>query len=646
MNLAIKKRLISICFIIANTVTYSQYKLPETPSCLDTNISQNISVDDLIFRSKQNIDQDPLTSFCFLLQAQKTTIIKKEKELIARNADTIAYKLFSIAKYKEAIYFQSLSGYLWFELDSIKQYSKSLRRLGENFHRLGDIYNSLKYLNIANELNEVNNFKQEKYHTYLALAWTYIHVRNFNESKKNILLSKLMIDKKIIKANNYDYYYLFSTMSRAQDNIPLAMQYNDSAIAVAKKEKDTRLLALAISNKANFLIYTKGNIDSIIEKITYALKINKQMNDKNQLNSNYGVLAKAYLYGKNYSKAIEAANIGLKYAIETGNKFEVVIKYRVLKNAYREKGDYEKALFYSEKYNLLYKEVYGVNDFNEIFEVEQRSRERLNKNIITNLKITSKQNKKIYWLISIISILIFGGIVNYYVHLKNIQKRKSEALKEKLSYDLLQMEMEALRSRMNPHFLFNSLNSIKSYIVKNDSRKASNYLTKFATLMRMILNHSKEKVISLEEELKAINYYLEIEQMRLKDKFEYHINIDNSLDTSEIVVPPSIIQPFAENSIWHGFSKVENKRLLQLNVLSKNNAVIIEIEDNGIGRKEARLLKLKNNAYRSVGTNIIKKTVEVFKNENLINLDIKTIDLYTSEKKSKGTKVIITIKEV
>ena len=639
MNFRIK--IISIFLITVSFFAYSQHELPEFPSCLDVNIPQNISIDDLAFSSKQNIDKDPLTSFCFLLQAHKKTRAKNEKVLIANNADTISSKLYTGAKYKEAIYFQSLAGQLWYELDSIKQYSRSLRKLGENFHRLGDIYNSLKYLNIANELNEVNGFKQEKYNTYLALAWTYIHVRNFNESKKNILLSKLMIDEKIIMASNYDYYYLFSTMSRAQDNIPLAMQYNDSAIAVAKKEKDTPLLALALSNKANFLIYTKGNIDSIIGKITYALKINKEMNDKNQLSSNYGVLAKAYLYDKNYSKAIEAANTGLKYAIETGNKFEETIKYRVLKDTYKEKEDYKKAFFYSEKYNLLYKEVYGFTDFNEIFDVQQKSDERLNKNIITNLKITNKQNSQIYLLISVILMLIFGGIINYYINLKNNQKRKSELLKEKLSNDLLQMEMTSLRSRMNPHFIFNSLNSIKSFIVSNEVEKSVSYLSKFAKLLRYSINNSTIDFVNLSDEIRFLQDYISLENLRLLNAIDFKIETPEGLDFDKMLIPPLIIQPFIENAIWHGLSLKKGKGLLKLIILSNNKFLEIHIIDNGVGR-EASAAVNKNKIHISKGISITAERLEIFSKIYGLKKPFKIVDLKEDDK-AIGTEVIIKL---
>jgi sensor histidine kinase YesM len=329
----------------------------------------------------------------------------------------------------------------------------------------------------------------------------------------------------------------------------------------------------------------------------------------------------------------------------------VLISYDFLKEAYTQKKDFTNALKYSEKYNVLYKELYGTENSNRIFELQKENAEEISNNLINKLKnekklseLKSKQNKTNNWLIGIISLLLIGGIISYFKNLRKKQKQKNETQKQQLSHELLQMEMTALRSRMNPHFLFNSLNSIKSFITQNEPRAASNYLSKFATLVRMILDHSKEKTISLNDELKAIQYYVAIEKMRLKNTFECKLAIDKSIQLDEILMPPSILQPFVENAIWHGFANSKEKGILSIRVFPKNNAVIIEIEDNGIGRKNAAKFSLKKEKRKSSGTKIIENTVKVYKAEKLVDLSIETVDLHNNGI-AKGTKVIITIKQ-
>ena len=239
--------------------------------------------------------------------------------------------------------------------------------------------------------------------------------------------------------------------------------------------------------------------------------------------------------------------------------------------------------------------------------------------------------------------MLVSGVLLVFFRNKTNQKIKNEALSIKASNELLQMEMEALRARMNPHFLFNSLNSIKSFIIKNESRNASLYLSKFAALVRMILNHSKEKTISLHEELKAISYYIDIEKMRLKDKFEYHLLLDKAINLDEIEVPPSILQPFVENAIWHGFLGLTKKCKLSINVLQKDDNTLIEIIDNGIGREKSK--NLKSGKHKSAGLKIIDKTIEAYRNKDILDLEITTIDLFDDNDKPSGTKICIAIKK-
>ncbi len=659
-------KIVFVCvFCFLPITTYSQAEWPDIPQCDSISIPNKISVDSLIKRSLSGLDTNTYRSLCYLQESSEKSNSRNTKTKIGLAARSISEKLYQTYNYKEAVYFESLSAQIWYDLDSIKQYCNSLIKLGENYYKLDDQYNSLKYLNQAKEVSEKYNFQDEKYQTFIALAWTYKQVSNFNESEKYILLSKSMIDNNTIIANYYEYYYLYSLLYRTKANytiieqyndaplevkkknsirsLALAMKYNDSSIRVAKKIGDTRLLAKAISNKANFLIYSKGNIDTIIENITYAIKINHQMDDMQQLGSNYGVLSKAYLYSKNYLKAIETANKALEYAKKSGSSYSETVKYNLLTQGYKEIGDYKNAFFYSEKYHALYKEIYGFKDFNEIFEIQKKYDEKLNTNIIDNLKIKNKQNRRIYWLISIISLLLVSGVLLVFFRNKTNQKIKNEALSIKASNELLQMEMEALRARMNPHFLFNSLNSIKSFIIKNESRNASLYLSKFAALVRMILNHSKEKTISLHEELKAISYYIDIEKMRLKDKFEYHLLLDKAINLDEIEVPPSILQPFVENAIWHGFLGLTKKCKLSINVLQKDDNTLIEIIDNGIGREKSK--NLKSGKHKSAGLKIIDKTIEAYRNKDILDLEITTIDLFDDNDKPSGTKICIAIKK-
>ncbi|NJL74331.1 MAG: histidine kinase [Saprospiraceae bacterium] len=167
--------------------------------------------------------------------------------------------------------------------------------------------------------------------------------------------------------------------------------------------------------------------------------------------------------------------------------------------------------------------------------------------------------------------------------------------------------MKALRAQMNPHFLFNVLNSIKLYMVQNDARTAAKYLTKFSRLIRLILNNSKSPMVKLEEELNALLLYIEMENFRFNDKFDFELYVEEEISLGQIEIPPMILQPFVENAIWHGLMHKEDERgVLTINIKlndAKDKLCFI-IEDNGIGREKhskserARLPNINQLAYK------------------------------------------------
>jgi LytS/YehU family sensor histidine kinase len=168
--------------------------------------------------------------------------------------------------------------------------------------------------------------------------------------------------------------------------------------------------------------------------------------------------------------------------------------------------------------------------------------------------------------------------------------KKKQRLKSEYEKKLANVEMSALLAQMNPHFLFNSLNSIDSYIIRNESKKASEYLNNFARLMRLILQNSRSNYINLKDELEALELYMQMESLRFKNKFCYSIAIDENVESSSIVIPPMLIQPYVENAIWHGLMHKTNgtEGLVKINISKNADDLLCVIEDNGIGRKKRR----------------------------------------------------------
>ena len=217
-------------------------------------------------------------------------------------------------------------------------------------------------------------------------------------------------------------------------------------------------------------------------------------------------------------------------------------------------------------------------------------------------------------------------------------RRKTAELKQQAT----DLEMQALRAQMNPHFIFNSLNSINRFILQNNKAQASEYLTKFSKLVRMILQNSQVSLISLESEIEALRLYLEMEALRFDYHFAYKISVPTDLDISVLKVPPLIIQPYVENAIWHGLMHKEEKGQLDIEVSQENDYLFFKITDDGIGRKRAAELASKSaTKHKSMGLRITADRIAMIQSSNGIESPVTINDLVNTDGTAAGTEVII-----
>jgi LytS/YehU family sensor histidine kinase len=221
------------------------------------------------------------------------------------------------------------------------------------------------------------------------------------------------------------------------------------------------------------------------------------------------------------------------------------------------------------------------------------------------------------------------------------EKQKSVHEKE-----LLELESKALRAQMNPHFIFNCLNSIKSLIQQNEAEKSVIYLTTFSKLIRTLFNNADKKEISLYDEIETCKLYLQLEAIRFDTTFSYEVNISENIDLKSVQIPALIIQPFIENAIWHGIVSKGQEGYVKLSVMKKSSSIEISIDDDGIGREASMQSKTVSGlAHQSKGVNLTQSRLEL---DNLLrqrNAKLNTIDKKDGWGIATGTKVIITINE-
>ena len=267
-------------------------------------------------------------------------------------------------------------------------------------------------------------------------------------------------------------------------------------------------------------------------------------------------------------------------------------------------------------------------------------------NTIHKLEITQKEislkNQRLVQYILLLTII--GGLL-LAVLLFNRYKLSQAAVKERLKRKASEVEQRFLRAQMNPHFIFNALNSIQYYITSHDNKSAARYLAKFSNLIRHILESSRHQFISLREEIKILKVYLDLEQLRFAEKFSYHIDIDESLDDDFVSIPPMITQPYIENAILHGIIPLAQNGELSVSFIKNNNCILCTITDNGIGRKASSLLQQHKNTtkHQSIAMELTRDRIALMKDGIKGEYKIIITDLENDEHIALGTKVEIWI---
>jgi putative methionine-R-sulfoxide reductase with GAF domain len=224
-----------------------------------------------------------------------------------------------------------------------------------------------------------------------------------------------------------------------------------------------------------------------------------------------------------------------------------------------------------------------------------------------------------------------------------VKRRELAGINEQLA----EAKLSALQAQMNPHFVFNALNSIKRMILDGENEKASRYLSKFALMIRMTLNHSKGTFVTIGENIEFLKTYLEMEQLRFDDSFTWKIDIDEETDTEDTMIPSLMIQPLVENAIWHGLLQVEGEKKLLISFTTAQDRITCSIEDNGIGIFQAEKLKLLNRSqHRSVGLENLRNRIKILNEKYHIDCRLEITDLCSNEACKRGTLAVLGFNEI
>ena len=426
----------------------------------------------------------------------------------------------------------------------------------------------------------------------------------------------------------------------AQGKTEEALKYFEKSITI--NNKINNIFGKIICNSSIANIYIKQNKPQEAVKL-----LNSNFNDvvkignKEYLSYFYINLGWAQTKLRQFTEAENNLQKGLEIAQENNFASSLSYAYNHLSELYQSKKDYKTALEYykladefdskiSNERNTQY-----VNDLIIKYDSERQNNQIKNlakQNQIAQLQLIKNKN---IWIIVIVTLLLLMTVLYFLYRQSLFQNQKR----------ILTLEQDVLRTQMNPHFIFNALNSIKHYIINNEQKNAVHYLNKFSKLVRKILESSTLKEVTLQEELETMDLYMNIENIRFSNEIEYEVKVDENLDLSSIKVPPLVLQPFLENALWHGLSSKKGDKKIILSILKPSKEYIqINVEDNGIGRKASATIKSNKVINRkSIGIKLTKERLQNFIKDFENPFSLVFNDIKDENNNSSGTKVELKI---
>ncbi|MHA7056148.1 tetratricopeptide repeat protein [Aquimarina sp. M1] len=397
-------------------------------------------------------------------------------------------------------------------------------------------------------------------------------------------------------------------------------------------------------NNLAFNYYKVKKYDSSLTYAKKALAIKPDKLFDSRVAQTYRTLGNIYLDTGNYEKAEHNLNIALSIAEEYNIKTGIIDAYKDLCRYHKKTENYKKALSFYEKFTSLESKLLDKNFSEQISKIESSkvieqkdvAYASLSKEKAEDKKEFESDIERIIWIVSIVLIAIIGTIVLYAyrnrVYLAEKQKQISV------------MKLFALRSQMNPHFIFNTINGVQNFILKSDKFSAYNYLSKFSQSIRLILDNSNYSFIRLQKELDLIKVYVDLEKIRFRNKLEFTLDVDPNIEEQNPYIPAMILQPIIENSIIHGISNKPEGGHVFLTIEPYNGNLKIIIEDNGIGRIEAQKIKMsKPKGVIGITSINTKQRIEILAKSGYKEAKYYFEDLFDQSHEVKGTRSILIL---
>lgn len=582
-------------------------------------------------------EQEYQRALIFKKQALTLQEKKNNEELMAKLYNDIGVLNIQIQEYEEAqLYFEK-------SLELAQKFNDN-EGLLHNYIDLGLLYDKKKqYWKAISFFKKALIFQKNQHNTleiantYNYLSKLYLNLGEVEEGKKYADLALNLVKNIPVSKTLENTYQLYSAIYKAIHKKQEVVYYDKKIIEVREiltlqeaKDLEEKRLKLREIQKEEKQIQDLLRYQEITELEYRALELERLSKEK----------ALTLLQKDQQLKQLSLENeIILKEKVKKDlllaqKELESVKKINII-DQLRHDGQLQNLRI--ERQQLIEKEnqqkLASLKKQKEFDELALKNKE--------NELINQKKAQNIL-ILSFIVIVLIIVIIAVILGMRIIYRQKTKELK--LTQEKNRIEHQLFRSQMNPHFLFNAMNSIQSFIISEDSLSAHSYLAKFARLMRLILDNSSQEFIPLEQEINTLQLYLELEKLRFENKFDFSIDISKDVDEEFIGIPPMLIQPFVENAILHGLMTKKINGQLTIMLEEKNNQLYCSVIDNGIGRKQAQeLQKMRPKKHKSRAIELTQKRLAIFQKQYNQPTYINVVDLYDENDKGIGTKVELLI---
>jgi tetratricopeptide (TPR) repeat protein len=517
---------------------------------------------------------------------------------------------------------------------------------------LGDYPKALEYYHKTLEICEKNNDEPGIANAFTNLGLFYRRIKDYPKALENQEKALKIFERRGIKQGQAGCLSNIGVIYSEQNENPKAIKYFNDALTINEKLSSKQAIA---SNLANIGVSLTDmhQFSNALGYLKRALTIYEQVDSKDHVALIYNQIGKIYVNAPvevlqqegiseshRYLTAIRLLERSLLLSKETGSIEQQMNSWEILTTIYTNQKKNDQAFKAYKNFIQLRDSIMNDEKKQQIAKNEIEFQFQKKEAVIKTQHAAELSEQRIIQnaIVGGAGIFLVGSIISFLFY-----KRKRDATtlqkEAELRFQISDIEMKALRAQMNPHFIFNSLNSVGDYIAKNDRKMADEYLTKFARLIRLILENSERKQISLSQDLKALELYMQLEAIRLNNKFSYEIIVDNAIDVENTLVPPLILQPFIENSIWHGIAKKNGKGKITIHIKPEGEMITCIVEDDGVGRKNSNELteSVGDPNKKSLGMKITNARIDILNKVKKSAATVKLSDL------QQGTRVEVKL---